>query len=105
MDTPQQRLRKDWAKRFPEISDDWPYWWIQGDNYCLAVIDGANLAAAIDIVDDNWERFTSIKAHNAKRIDSDLMRSGKGNYEISNRECSKKALERYESEAQSLIEA
>ena len=96
MDTPQQKLKKDWAKRFPEISEEWPYWWIEGDEYCLAIIDGANLAAAVDIVDDNWERFSSIKAYKSKLIDCDIIRRGKGTYEISNRECSKKAFHNYE---------
>lgn len=85
MSTSQQKRRDYWANRFPEISSDWPYWWIEGDSYCLAVIDGNNLSAAVEIVEDNWERFDSINAYKAKLADTDLIRKQLGSFVISNR--------------------
>ena len=70
----RDRLRREWAERFPEIDDKWTHWWIEGDGYCLAVIDGNNLPAAIDLVEDHWENYGHIKASSAKILDEDLIR-------------------------------
>ncbi len=96
MDLSRQKLRDSWAKQFPDLSGEWDYWWIEGDGYCLAIIDGSNLAAAVEIVEDNWEKFDSIKAHKAKKVDDDLIRREKNRCEISDRKKSKKALEQLE---------
>jgi len=98
MDTPLHKLRNYWAKRFPEMSNDWPYWWVEGDGYCLSVIDGNNLAAAVDMVEDNWERFDSIKVYKAKCLDVDLIRKAKSSFEISKHENSTKMLEDFKNE-------
>lgn len=74
MTSAQKERRAYWAKRFPEVSSDWPYWWIEGESYCLAVVEGSNLAAAVEIIEDNWENYNSIVAYNAKVIDTDLIR-------------------------------
>ena len=74
MTSAQQQRRAYWAKRFPEVSSDWPYWWIEGESYCLAVVEGSNLAAAVEIVEDNWENYNSIVAYKAKVTDVDLVR-------------------------------
>ena len=93
MDIPRQKLRDSWAKQFPELSDEWTYWWIEGDGYCLAIIEGSNLAAAVEIIEDNWNRFDSIIAHQAKLIDDDLIRRDKNRFGISDRKKSKKWLQ------------
>ena len=69
MDTARQKLRSHWATRFTGLDSEWPYWWIEGDGYCLAVLDGANLAAAVDIIEDNWEQYARIKSSKAKIVD------------------------------------
>lgn len=80
-----EALRKYWGRRFPEISEEWPYWWIEGDGYCLGVESGDDLSSAIDTVEQNWERFASIKAHRAKLLDNDLIRKDRHSDEICNR--------------------
>ena len=93
MTTPQQKLREHWAEHFPAVTDDWPYWWIEGDSYCLAIVDGNNLVAAVEIVEDNWERFDLINVHIAKLIDSDLIRREGTHVTISNKLTSKKYID------------
>ncbi len=96
MAIPQQKLKQYWADNFPELTDDWPYWWIEGDSYCLAVVDRNNLVAAVEIVEDNWEKFDLIKAHKAKLIDSDLMRREERDVVISKKTTSREYLEGWE---------
>lgn len=89
----RQKLRNHWAKRFSDIDPKWPYWWIDGDGYCLGIIDGCNLAAAIDIIEDNWEKYAHIKSSKAKILDKDLIRKDRRTDEISNREYSRRVYE------------
>ena len=96
MTIPLQKLKQYWAENFPEITEDWAYWWIEGDSYCLAIVDGNNLVAAVDIVEDNWEKYDLIKAHKAKLIDSDLIRREGGHVVISNKLTSREYLEGWE---------
>jgi len=90
--TPQQKLKQYWADNFPAVTDNWPYWWIEGDSYCLAIVDGNNLMAAVEIVEDNWERFDSIKVYKAKLADSDIMRRDRNTVGISDKSTSRKYL-------------
>lgn len=79
-------LREEWARRFPEIGIGWSHWWIEGDGFCLAIVYGNDLHAALDIVEDNWERYGHIKAHKAKIVDEDIARKDRAAFEICNRE-------------------
>ena len=90
MDIARQKLRNYWAKKFPGLDSEWTHWWIDGEGYCLGVIDGGNLVAAIDIVEDNWEEYAHIKFSKAKIIDGDLIRKDRHNDEVSNREYSRR---------------
>ena len=98
MSSTQQKNREYWAKRFPDLSNDWPYWWIEGDSYCLAVIGGGNLAAAVEIVEDNWERFDVINASKAMMLGSDKIQREKRNTLISQRSSSTERQDRCEIE-------
>jgi len=98
MQTLRDHLRNYWAKSFPEVSDQWQYWWLEGDGYCIGVIPGDDLLAAIDFVEDSWEKFDSIKAHKAKVVDKDLIRKDRATYEISNRDKSRQVEENYKAE-------
>lgn len=89
MDIPRQKLRNHWAKKFPNLNSEWTHWWIDGEGYCLGVIDGGNLAAAVDIIEDNWENYSHIKSSKAKVIDGDLIRKDRHCDEISNKEYSR----------------
>lgn len=73
----REKLRGTWANSFPGSDEEWPYWWIEGDGYCLGVIDRGDLSAAIDLVEDHWESFASIKTYKAILIDNDLMRKAR----------------------------
>ena len=99
MYTPRDKLRSAWAKRFTELSEEWPYWWIEGDGYCLAIIEGGDLAAAVDIVEDNWEKYAHIKSSRAKLLDQDIIRKDRHLDEISNREYSRQMYEEAQNEA------
>ena len=59
----------------------------------MAIIEGSNLAAAVEIIEDNWERFDSIIAHRAKLIDDDIIRRDKNRFGISDRKKSQKWLQ------------
>lgn len=98
MDTARQKLRSHWATRFTGLDSEWPYWWIEGDGYCLAVLDGANLAAAVDIIEDNWEQYARIKSSKAKITDGDLIRKDRHAEEVSNREISRQIYEEAQNE-------
>jgi len=98
MDKARQKLRNHWAKGFTNLDPEWTHWWIDGEGYCLGVIDGGNLSAAVDIVEDNWEEYASIKSSKAKVIDGDLIRKNRNNNEVSNRDKSRKIYEEAQSE-------
>jgi hypothetical protein len=61
-----QKKRREWEQRFPELDDEWAYWWIEGDGALLAIVGGADLIAALDIVERHHGQCQSIMAHRAK---------------------------------------
>ena len=86
MDHIRNKLRKHWEKNLPPIDDEWNYWWLFAENYCLGVIPGTNMLAALDLIEDHHEKYSSIKASTAKIIDHDLLRKNTPVIEVSNRE-------------------
>lgn len=52
--------------------------------------------AAVEVVEDNWERFDLIKVHKAKLIDPDLMRREEMHVVISKKSTSKEYLDELE---------
>jgi len=63
---PDEKKRRGWEQRFPELDDEWAYWWIEGDGALLAIVGGADLIAALDIVERHHGQCQSIMAHRAK---------------------------------------
>ncbi len=57
-----KELRREWEERFPSFSGEWSHWKITGDNALLEVVSGVDLFRALDITEENFERFNSIKA-------------------------------------------
>lgn len=64
--TEDKRARRDWEQRFPGLNDEWTLWWIEGDGALLAVVGGADLSAALDIVDRHHDQCPRIVAYLAK---------------------------------------
>src|SRR5215217_1377286 len=64
-----KKTRREWERRFPSLNDEWALWWIEGDGALLAVVGGADLAVALDIVDKHHDQCAHIVAHVAK-VDS-----------------------------------
>lgn len=85
--TPEEKKRRGWEQRFPELDDDWAFWWIEGDGALLAVVGGADLIAALDIVERHLGQCESIRAHRAK-LDSfgEVVRDEKRRSEIATRD-------------------
>jgi len=67
--TDLQKKRQEWERRFPELDEEWSYWWIDGDGALLAVVGAADLIAALDVVERHLGQCQSIMAHRAK-VDS-----------------------------------
>jgi hypothetical protein len=84
--TEVQTKRRNWEARFPGLDDEWSYWWIEGDGALLAILGGADLVAALDIVERHHGQCLSIVAHRAK-VDSfgELVRDQKRRAEIASR--------------------
>jgi hypothetical protein len=64
--TAEDKRRRAWEQRFPELNDEWAYWWIEGDGALLAVVSGADLIAALDIVERHLGQCEAIVAHRAQ---------------------------------------
>jgi hypothetical protein len=85
--TDGERARRVWEGRFPALDDDWSYWWIEGDGALLAIVGGADLMAALGIVERHHAQCVSIIAYRAK-LDSfgEVVRDEPPGREIANRE-------------------
>ena len=79
------KIRRDWEKRLPDFNGEWSHWKITGDGVQLAIIDGMKLFDALDIVKNNFGKFSSIKAIRVT-VDSDgnILKEEKHKAEISN---------------------
>jgi hypothetical protein len=83
----QKKRRREWEQRFPGLDDEWAYWWIEGDGALLAIVGGADLIAALDIVERHHGQCVSIMVHRAK-LDSfgEVVRDEKRRSSIANRD-------------------
>jgi hypothetical protein len=61
-----QRQRSAWERQFPPLDEEWTHWWIEGDGVLLAVIAGADLSTALDVVTRHHARAREIVARAAK---------------------------------------
>lgn len=62
MEEGRAKLQRHWEKMFPAIDDEWTHWWIFAEGLCVGVILGSNLLAVLDVVEDNYEKYPSIRA-------------------------------------------
>jgi len=80
-----RELRRQWEQRFPDLSGKWTHWKITGTGKLLALIDGADLLAALKVVEDNYGRYITIKAARATVDESGQLKEEEENlFEISN---------------------
>ena len=79
------KLRREWESRFPHLDEDWTHWWIEGDRNFLILIEGCNLAEAIEYVFECSGVYVSIKAYRAKYNDDGVPIREKSAYEIANK--------------------
>jgi hypothetical protein len=79
------KIRRDWESRFPDFNGEWSHWKIIGDGVQLAIIDGMKLSDALDIVKDNFGKFSSIKTIRVTvDADGNILKEEKHEAEISN---------------------
>jgi hypothetical protein len=55
-------IRRGWERRFPDLIGKWTHWIIIGDGSTLAIVGGKNLIEAVRIIEENYGKFSSIKA-------------------------------------------
>jgi hypothetical protein len=58
-------LRKEWEKRFSDLSGPWTHWRLEGDGYLLGLVPGEKLLDALRLVEENYGRYSSIKVARA----------------------------------------
>lgn len=89
-----------WEHRFPDLFGKWTHWKIVEDSYCIAIIHGANLAEAMRVIEDNYGKYSSIKACRA-RFDENgnvIDEQKRSLYEISNYSNDEKLRKRHQGE-------
>jgi hypothetical protein len=60
------KLRIDWEKNFPEMTGEWTHYQIIGDSEELKVINVLSLSKALDVVEENFDKYNDILVHRAK---------------------------------------
>ena len=55
-----------WENKFPGLNDPWTHWWIEGDGNFIDIISVDQLGAAINVIKNNWQKYSSIKTSQAK---------------------------------------
>jgi hypothetical protein len=89
-------VTRSWELRLPDLYGKWTHWKVTGDCHCIAIVHGENLAQAIRVVEDNYGRYSSIKACRAA-VDQNgdlIEEEEKAVYEISNYSNDEKVRER-----------
>jgi len=77
-------LKKGWEQRFPALTGKWTHWKIMGDGGLLKIVEAVNLRHALEVVENNYGRFESIKAIRVTcDEDSNLLEEEKFDTEIS----------------------
>lgn len=77
-------VKKGWEQRFPALTGKWTHWKITGDGGLLEIVEGVNLRHAVEVVENNYGRFESIKAVRVTiDEDSNLLEEENHNAEIS----------------------
>lgn len=55
-------IKKSWEQRLPALTGKRTHWKITGDGGLLEIVEGVNLRHALEVVENNYGRFESIKA-------------------------------------------
>ncbi len=78
--------RREWELRFPGLDDEWTHWWMEGDGALLAIVGGADLTAALDIVEKHFGQCAKIIVYLAQ-LDSfgEVVRDKAHRWEIASR--------------------
>lgn len=79
-------ITRGWELRFPDFFGKWTHWKITGDGHCIAIVDGGDLTRATQVVEENYGKYSSIKASRATVDEREqlLEEEEKVVYEISN---------------------
>ena len=78
-------IKRGWERRFPGLSGNWTHWKITGTGKLLGIVDGADLLAALRVVEENYGRYITIKAQRVS-VDANgqISAEEEGLHEISN---------------------
>ena len=88
------QLKREWEHRFPDLGNDWTHWKIHGDGATLEVVSGANLQRAIQVIEERFGQFSSIKVNRATVNEADnIEHEDKSLFEISRFEHDKSQLD------------
>ena len=81
MDIKREKIA--WEKRFPASDETWTHWWIEGNGELIAVLKGSMLLKALDIVEEDFEAFVSIKAYRVRvELDGQIIPDKKRSWEV-----------------------
>ena len=75
--------RREWELRFPPLTTEWPLWLLEGNGLQLGVT--ADLAAALDIVENTFHVYDNIYAYSVRLGPDGALIHAKRRYEIWNR--------------------
>jgi hypothetical protein len=77
-------IKKGWEDRFPSLDGKWTHWKITGTGQFIALIDGLDLIGALNVVEENYGKYLTIKACRATATkNGDLDEEEKALFEIS----------------------
>jgi hypothetical protein len=80
-----RELKRQWERRFPDLSGKWTHWKITGTGKLLGVVAGADLVAALKVVEDNYGRYITIRAARATADENGQLKEEEPDlFEISN---------------------
>ena len=78
------KVKKGWEHRFPGLTGKWTHWKITGDGELLAVVERVDLSGALDVVEQNYGRYSSIEAYRATvDANAELSEEESAGFEIS----------------------
>ena len=55
-------VKNAWEDRFPSLDGNWTHWKITGTGKFIALIDGMDLIGALNVVEENYGKYITIKA-------------------------------------------
>jgi len=80
-------VKRGWEARFPSLDGKWTHWKITGTGNFIALIDGMDLIGALEVVEENYGKYITIKASRATvNENGELAEEEKALFEICNLE-------------------